>query len=145
MGQRTAELELIERLSNALDQWTAQTTAVVAQLAGLSLNSVLRSELVVFDASGYAEMQSAVPYASVGCIAYGQTVTLSANGHEGTPPTRGIGVIAVPAGKAVVWPLTGTTLGVYGTAGERALVTIWSAPQVPSFGGTASGVDGGGA
>lgn len=139
-------LHYIARLEAALNATTGRLTATVAQLASLSLNNVLRSELLVLgDLLGHAHRESAVPYASVGVWAYDSDVTVSAGPLDLVAPTMGIGVIVVPAKRAVVWPLAGTEITLYGATNARVLLTLFSTPQVPSVGGTATGVDGGGA
>jgi hypothetical protein len=133
--------ELLEALDNATTRWTE----IAAQLRGLTLNGVMRSETLKLDADGRAHRNFSAPYAAVGLWAYDSEITASSGPVQQLAPTDGIGVIYLPAQRAIVWPLAGTELSIYGTEGARVLVTLFSTPQVPSIGGTSSGVDGGGA
>lgn len=146
MSAASDALEYVERLEQALEATTGRFTQAVATLTGLSLNSVLRSELLILDhTTGQAHVETSAPYASVGVYAYDSAVTVTSGPIAATAPTRGIGTLIVPSGRVIVWPLAGTEISLFGTIDARVLLTLWSAPQVPSVGGTATGVDGGGA
>lgn len=144
MNRTAAEQALLE-VRAAMEAQSTRLTEMVVVLRGLSLNEVLRSELLILDDTGIAERNTSVAYASVGVWALDGDVTVTSSARAAAAPASGIGVIPVPAAAAIVWPLTGTTLTVYGTAGDRVLVTLWSKPQCPMVAGIGGPVNGGGA
>lgn len=142
-GRTGLEQALTQQLAELVNETTRQT-GLLAELKGLSLNDVLQSGTVLLDANGQAELHSSVPYASVGVWSYGAEVTVTSATAAADAPAYGLGVIPVPAGAAIVWPLTGTSLTIHGTAGELVLVALWSKPQWPMVAnGGGGGFDGG--
>lgn len=121
---------LLEHLAQLTNETTRQT-GLLAELKGLSLNDVIQSGTMLLDADGRAHVNTSTAYASVGAWAYGAQVTLTNATPEATRPPYGRGVIHVPAGSSVVWPLVGADLTVHGTPGGLVLVTLWSKPQPP--------------
>jgi hypothetical protein len=141
-----AEAAALEAAALELQVATTRLTEIPGLLRGLILNSVLRSELVTFDATGVVERNTSTPYASLGVWNYGEEVIASSSPPQpDAAPTGGIGVIIVPSLAAVVWPLTGTTITLYGTPGDQALLALWATPQCPMVVTGVANVDGGGA
>lgn len=132
MSPRTdaAELALAE-LRATLENQSTRLTQIASEIRGLALNSVLLSELITIPASGVTSRDTSTPYASVGVWSYTTAVTVDSGSVGAAAPPAGIGVIRVLAGRAVVWPLVGTTLAIYGTPGDQLLLALWSKPQCP--------------
>lgn len=128
---RTAADQAALELRATLEAQTTRLTELATVLRGLTLNEVLRSELVLIPPGGVVERNVSSTYASVGAWALDGDVTVTSAAPAAAAPLEGIGVILVPNGAAVVWPLTGTTVTVYGTPGQRVLLTLWAKPQCP--------------
>jgi hypothetical protein len=143
MTSRTAADLAIAEMRSTLENQSTRLTQLASEIRGLSLNSVLLSELVEIPASGITHRDTSTPYASVGVWAYSGQVTVDSGSAGGLAPTAGIGVIVVPSGGGVVWPLVGTTLSIYGTAGDQVLIALWSKPQCPLIMGAGAIIGGG--
>lgn len=141
---RTAvDQALLEQLAVLANQ-TTRMTEEMAQLRGLSLNNVLWAGTVLLDADGRANIDVGVTYASFGAWALGAAITVTSSSSGATAPAYGPGVFPMPGGTAMVWPMAGHELNVYGTAGDRVVVALWSTPQCPMV-AAAGSIDGGGA
>lgn len=138
MTTRTAaDQAMLDQLAELLNETTRQTS-ILRELRGLSLNDVLYAGTVTLDADGRAHVTTSTAFASVGVWALGDPVTVQ-NAPPTSPPAAGLGVILLPAGGAVVWPLVGADVTIYGTAGDRVLLALWSTPQCPMIAGTGGG------
>lgn len=129
-SRNAAELAVAE-MRATLENQSTRLTQLVSEIRGLSLNSVLVSELITIPGDGAVSRDVSTPFASVGVWAYGASVTIDAGGEAAAAPAGGIGVIKVPGRCAIVWPLVGTTLAIYGTPGDQLLLALWSKPQCP--------------
>lgn len=145
LATRPASDQALASMAAAIEGLATRVTDLAGLTRGLMLNNVIRSELVVLDDDGRAAVNSSVPFASVGIVCFDDAVTVNAGTLQEDVPTAGIGVIPLPGAAAIVWPLTGSTLSLYGTAGDRVLVTIWEKPQCPMYAPGYANVDGGGA
>src|SRR5213075_477105 len=126
-----------------LENMSTRLTEVAAGLRGLSLNDVLVSKLIVLDADGIAAVNTKVDFASVGAWNLStHDLTVSSSTKAASAPTSGVGVIPVPEGSAVVWPLVGTSCTIYGTAGDSVLIALWSRPQPPMVAGVGAVIGG---
>lgn len=117
----------------ALAHTVGRMTELTEVLRGLSLNDVLRAELLTFDVNGVAEISTSVPAAQLvvqnlgtGTVYVAQTPNA---GRAGS--TSGVGVFEVPPGTRLPVMLAGTQWAFHGKPGERVQVTAHSstAPQ----------------
>jgi len=127
---------------NNLAAISGRFTQFVGELRGLLLNDCLRFQTVLFDANGQADMNqfADVPYAGLAVWNIGTgAVTVEAGPPQGLAPLQGIGVMRIPAGGSAGWPSTGTTLSMYGTAGQPVAVALYAKSIQPfaSGGGSA--------
>ena len=144
-SRNAAETAILE-LRATLENQSTRLTEIASELRGLSLNSVLLAEMLVLPAGGIVHRDTSTPYASVGAWAYGQTIIIDSGGEGAAAPGSGIGMLRVPAASAIVWPMVGTGITVYGDPGDEVLLALWSKPQPPRFTAAAGGtIDGGGA
>jgi len=145
MARNAAELA-VDEMRATLENQSTRLTELASEIRGLSLNSVLLSELITIPESGATHRDFSTPYASVGAWVYGvNQVTLDSGGQQTGAPGAGIGVIVVPSKAGVVWPLVGTTLSIYGTADDLVLIAAWSRPQCPLIAPSGAAINGGGA
>lgn len=132
--ERTAvDQALLEQLAHLANQTTRQTELLTG-LRGLALNDVLWAGTVTLDARGVGTVSNAVPFASFGVWHRGLAgdLVVVAGTEEGSPPNDGPGVFRdVGPGDALVWPATGSSLTIYGTAGDRVVVALWATLQPP--------------
>jgi hypothetical protein len=124
----------VAALRSELENQSTRLTEIAAGIRGLSLNSVLLSELVTIPAAGRTHRDTSTAYAMVGVVAYGAAqVVVDSGPEQAAAPAAGIGTIRVPAGGAIVWPLAGSTLSIYAAEGTQLLLALWSKPQHPLF------------
>lgn len=124
-----------------LESIDGKFTQLIGALRGMAVNDVLATELVVFDAAGQWTKSWSVPYGSVSLANHGTgTVTIASGGPQSSAPTSGVGVHLVGANAGDVVNMTGHDLTLYGIAGEKASVSVFTKTQPPDFGGTRSGV-----
>lgn len=136
-----ADQALLDQLAELLNETTRQTS-ILRELRGLSLNDVLYAGTVTLDDQGRAHVGTSTAFASVGVWALEGAITVQ-NAPPTSAPDAGLGVIPMPAGGAVVWPLVGADVTIYGTAGDRVLLALWSTPQCPMVASGGGGAIGG--
>lgn len=119
----------VAELATTVNNLATRLTEFAAQTRGLSLNSVLRSELLILDANGMATVSNETDFAHVLLVAYDSDITGVPHGPEASAPTRGVGILIVPAGKGMAVPSVGREFTVYGTAAARVLIQLFSRPQ----------------
>lgn len=125
-----------EALATEVRHLGGRVTAAVAELHGVVINHCLLTETVLFPATGRCHREWHVPYGSVAIHngSAGSKVTVTNATPSDTAPVAGTGVVVVPAGAAVTANITGHTLVVYGTPGERAVLSVFTKPQPPAWG-----------
>lgn len=131
MNDRTAEAEI----GSALNKLADRLTELGALVRGNSVNNILHSGTVVIGSAGHATLDNfTVSMASVfivaGASASGGAVATNAP-PTNVAPTSGVGVVPVRPGWAVCAPLVGTTLTIYGNAGDSIYVAVCSRPWPP--------------
>lgn len=133
LAERPVEISLDPNVMVA--QMAHRMTQFIDEFRGLSLNAILYSGLVAFDANGVAEVRIHVPCASVAVWNHTATnVTLAAASNAGAAPAQGIGVTKINAGRWACVPLTGALLTLYGAAGTAVTVAVYAKPQPPGGG-----------
>jgi hypothetical protein len=129
----------LERQAEEADRFAAiegRLSELVAALHGTVVNHVLDAETVKLDATGVLEKSWTVPFGSVAVnnsTAHTITIVASTRSTDAAPAV-GKGVIAVPAGKSVVVPLTGRAVTFYGTAGDVFFFALFTRLMPPNFG-----------
>lgn len=121
----------------ALAHATGRNTEAVARLHGLLVNDVIATETVKMPATGLCERSYQVPYGYVTVANYGTnpiTFAAATAGDPSAPPTAGVGVVRVPAGRFASVPISGRSLTLYGTAGDVAVLSVTTRGHRPAFG-----------
>lgn len=124
-------------LLEALEHQNTRLTEVASLLRGLSQNNVLWSGTVEL-VGGQHFLPFTVPAAAVAVanpIDSGAVLTIAAGTPQASAPTQGAGVLRLDPGHAAVLPITGSSITLYGPAGELITLAVFSAPQPPSFAG----------
>lgn len=123
-------------LAQEVRQLGGRLTEAVAELHGLVINDCLATETLIFPATGVIARDWTVPYGSVAVhngSGTSQKVTVTNQGHGDRAPVSGLGVVPVPAGAAVTANLSGRTLTLYGTPGERVVLSVFTKSQPPAW------------
>lgn len=144
-GQRARDMLAAELLAD-LHHAMLTNTAEVAKLTGRIQNDTLEVGTYIFDAAGVIGSQYRT---AAGCIevenlgTHEMAVVSRASTGDGTPPTKGLGLRIVPAGTCRVVALGSHAWSIYGTAGDRCSVQVFTAGAAPGRG--LGAVNGGGA
>lgn len=136
-GQRARDMlaaELLAELHHAMQA----NTAMVARLAGGIINDTLEVATYVIPAAGSVSGRYKV---AAGCIevenlslANEVAVVSRDNSTDGTPPTAGLGMRIVPKASCRVVALNSHAWTIYGTAGDRLSVQVFTAGAAPGRG-----------
>jgi hypothetical protein len=126
---------VLAELVQELKQDRATMTETFERFRSGIVNNVLLSTLATFDAEGRIAFDWHAPYGSVAVAAHGAgNVTVTNAGPAASAPTGGRGVHLVKGAHAAVINLLGTTLTLYGTAGEQVSLQVFTKPQPPAYG-----------
>jgi len=137
---REAEVALAEAQLAELIYHARTHTESVAKLAGRIVNDVLLCELLTLDANGQATREFGVAYGSVAVANFGDTdLTVAQSGLQGSAPGGGAGLALVGSLMGQVINLSGRALSLYGTAGARVMLQVFTKPQPPSYGPVVDG------
>lgn len=109
-------------------------TAAIADLHGLVINDCLSTETLILDGSGTAQRNWTVPYGSISAHNGGAgPLTLTTAPAAATAPSSGLGVAVLPSGAAGTVNMAGRSLTLYGTAGARVVLSVFTRSQPPAW------------
>lgn len=109
-------------------------TSAIADLHGLVVNDCLGTETTALNAAGVASRDWVVPFGSIAVHNGGAgPLTISTAPLAETAPLTGTGVVVIPSGAAAVVNLAGRTLTLYGTAGARVVLSVFTKAQPPAW------------
>jgi hypothetical protein len=125
---------LYRELADATRQLTDRMTELTALTRGNHLNNILWSGTVTIPANGFHTFNFHVPMASVAVQASitAGLVTVVSDPPANPVPVDGPGVYTVGPDAFLCIPMTGRTLTIYGTVGDRVLVAVSSKPWPPA-------------
>ncbi|MFD9242725.1 hypothetical protein ACFV0D_12495 [Streptomyces sp. NPDC059556] len=116
----------------AIDDRLSQLAAAIKNMV---IAECLTTTTLQFNAQGYAEFDYAVRFASVAVTNLSAApVTVTTQTPAEAAPVTGTGVAIVPANSGAAYNLSGHSLTLYGTAGDRVTVSVFSRPSTPAWG-----------
>lgn len=131
MATRHHSDEVMTSLGTMHDRLSTLTTV----LRDMVVHECLTTVTLAFDTEGVATFDWSAGFASVAITnTSAQSVTVTAATPTDTAPLTGSGVALVPAGKGATYNLAGHALTLYGTAGDRVTLSVFSRPQPPAWG-----------
>lgn len=85
--------------------------------------------------TGRIERSWNVPYRSVAIQHHGNTdpITVCSSPSQDDPPPDGPGTALLEANGAACWNLAGYDLTIYGTAGDRVTISVFTCEQPPAW------------
>lgn len=136
--ERAEDRRIMHELLAELRAQRAQSTDLVHQVASQLRNDVLWSGTMPIGSDGWGERDARGDYAAAMVTnATTSTVTVTSNPPASGPPSQGAGVHVIPAGTFAVVNMAGNSLTVYGTAGTKVSVQLFTKPQPPTAGSIA--------
>jgi hypothetical protein len=119
----------------ALGAVNDRVTALATAIKDLVIAECLHTATVIIGARGYVEYDYPAGFASVALTNLSaDTITATTATPSDAAPTRGTGVVLVPATRGAVYNLSSHSLTIYGTAGDAVVISVFSRPQPPAWG-----------
>lgn len=127
----TADREALAREVRALG---GRLTSAVSDLHGLVVNECLTTETLLLAADGSASRWWTVPFGSIAVHNTGNiTLTVCNAPMSDKAPATGLGVILIPPNSAVCANVSGRILSLYGQAGARVGLSVFTKTQPPDW------------
>ncbi|MGW5978765.1 hypothetical protein ACWFMH_19635 [Bacillus altitudinis] len=119
----------------ALGAVSDKVSALAAAIKEMVVAECLTTQTLQISPAGFAEFSYPVPFASVAVTNLSaQPLTVTTQTPAETAPVTGTGVAVVPANSGAAHNLAGRSLTVYGTAGDRVTLSIFTRPTAPAWG-----------
>lgn len=121
-------------LGACLAQIEQGLSQITSSIRFLQKRCTLAVETWTLDTTGVLSRDWGVPFLSVAIANHGAADMTAVSGPAGnTAVTSGAGVALVKAGRAGCWPLYGNSLTIYGTAGDRLTLAVFTREQPPAW------------
>jgi hypothetical protein len=112
-----------------------RVSALAAALKDMVIAECLVTTTLQIGPQGYGVFDWPVTFASIAVTnTSAQPVTVTTATPADTAPVTGVGVALVPANKGATYNLAGHCLTVYGNAGDRVTLSVFSRPSAPAWG-----------
>jgi hypothetical protein len=110
-------------------------SALASVLKELVVAECLQTTTLALSADGIATFDWSGGFASVAVTnTSAAAVTVTTDTPAAAAPTTGTGVGLCPPGKGTVYNMTGHTVTLYGTPGDRVTLSVFARPQPPAWG-----------